>query len=349
MNDGRTYEMLWDCKFCGSKKLLGKTHRHCPNCGAPQDHTSRYYPADNEKVAVEDHRFVGADLRCGSCGEANSAAAKHCGNCGGPLEGAQSVTLRGDQVQAEGAAASSEIARLGTLSKGSSQAQGTGKSGPGSGRRIGCIVASVLVLVLLGLSLFFFWKKPTTLEVTGHRWTRTIEVERFQTVQERAWCNELPPGARVLSREKQERSRKQVADGEECSLRKKDRGDGTFTEVRECKPKYREEPVYDEHCRFEIERWSPARTEKATGNSVTQTPVWPDARPQPEGQCLGCERLGKREAKYTVLLRDQGTGDAAECDLEEAAWRGYSPGQNVKGEIRRIGGGVDCSSLAPAK
>ena len=30
----KTYEMMWDCPYCGTKHLLGLTHRHCPNCGA---------------------------------------------------------------------------------------------------------------------------------------------------------------------------------------------------------------------------------------------------------------------------------------------------------------------------
>jgi hypothetical protein len=56
--DGKVYEMLWDCKFCGTKKLLGKTHRFCPNRRpAP---IRRYFPADR-KVVVQDRVFVGAD------------------------------------------------------------------------------------------------------------------------------------------------------------------------------------------------------------------------------------------------------------------------------------------------
>ena len=53
------YEMLWDCAYCATPKLLGKSHRHCPKCGAPQDPERRYFPADSEKVAVEDHVPVG--------------------------------------------------------------------------------------------------------------------------------------------------------------------------------------------------------------------------------------------------------------------------------------------------
>ena len=49
MADEKSYEMFWDCEYCGSSKLLGITHRHCPNCGAPQDPEKRYFPPDEEK------------------------------------------------------------------------------------------------------------------------------------------------------------------------------------------------------------------------------------------------------------------------------------------------------------
>lgn len=351
MSESRTYEMLWDCKFCGQRKLLGKTHRHCPNCGAPQDHTARYYPADNEKVAVENHRFVGADRRCGSCGEASSAAAKHCGNCGAPLADAGAVATRSDRVDAEGAARDASgagIMAAGASNDGRSRTGGVAGAKGGSKRVFGC-GGVVGLAILAGFLLFFFWKQPATMEVTGHSWTRSIEIESLQTVQEGAWCDELPAGARVLGREKRERSKKQVADGEDCSLRKKDQGDGTFTEVRECKPKYRDEPVLGEYCRFAIDRWKAVRTDKASGTSLAETPAWPDAKPEPAGQCLGCERLGKRDATYTLHLRNKKTGSAEECSLDEGAWRAYSVGQKVDAEVRRLGAGLDCSSLEAAK
>ena len=67
MADEKNYEMFWDCEYCGSSKLLGITHRHCPNCGAPQDPEKRYFPPDEEKVALEDHENTGADWHCPSC------------------------------------------------------------------------------------------------------------------------------------------------------------------------------------------------------------------------------------------------------------------------------------------
>ena len=86
-----SYEMLWDCPHCDTKKNLGVTHRHCPNCGAPQDASKRYFPSDADKVAVANHQFTGADRVCSSCGTAQSAKAKNCGKCGAPLDGMKAV------------------------------------------------------------------------------------------------------------------------------------------------------------------------------------------------------------------------------------------------------------------
>src|SRR5262245_36399297 len=99
------YEMLWDCAFCGTRKLLGKTHRHCPACGAPQDPARRYFPSDDEKVAVKDHVFVGVDRVCPACGAPGSRAAAHCGGCGAALDGGKDVALKTDGPAAPAAAA----------------------------------------------------------------------------------------------------------------------------------------------------------------------------------------------------------------------------------------------------
>ncbi|MBM4362811.1 MAG: hypothetical protein FJ104_09030, partial [Deltaproteobacteria bacterium] len=98
MSDETAYEMLWDCRYCGSKKLLGVTHRHCPSCGAPQDADARYFPADEDRVLAKDHRFAGADVSCPHCTESNGRAAAHCRSCGGPLAGATEVKRRDDVV-----------------------------------------------------------------------------------------------------------------------------------------------------------------------------------------------------------------------------------------------------------
>ncbi|MEM9265390.1 MAG: hypothetical protein AAGA46_07690 [Cyanobacteria bacterium P01_F01_bin.13] len=74
----KVYQMLWDCQFCGTQKLLAKTHRACPRCKAPQDPAWRYFPSDADKVAVENYEFKGNDKICAACDSINEADAKFC-------------------------------------------------------------------------------------------------------------------------------------------------------------------------------------------------------------------------------------------------------------------------------
>ena len=96
------YEMLWDCEYCGTKKLLGLTHRFCPTCASPQNAAKRYFPSDTERVAVEDHDYYGVDRVCAACSTPSSAKAEFCTQCGHPLTDAAKAKLH--SMQADGAA-----------------------------------------------------------------------------------------------------------------------------------------------------------------------------------------------------------------------------------------------------
>src|SRR5437762_10126400 len=79
----QVYQMLWDCRFCGTTKLLGVEHRHCPNCGAAQDPAWRYFPSNEDLKVVKDpkYQYAGVDKICPFCGQPNSAAANFCKDC----------------------------------------------------------------------------------------------------------------------------------------------------------------------------------------------------------------------------------------------------------------------------
>src|SRR5438067_1545971 len=106
-----TFEMLWDCSFCGATKLLGITHRHCPNCGAEQDQTKRYFPSDADKVAVKEDIYAGTDKVCGSCKAPNGAKAEFCMKCGAPLDEAAAAKKRSEQVVPAGTAFAADDAK----------------------------------------------------------------------------------------------------------------------------------------------------------------------------------------------------------------------------------------------
>jgi hypothetical protein len=347
----RTYEMMWDCPHCGTKKNLGLTHRHCPSCGAPQDAKLRYFPADAEKVAVEDHQYVGADVKCLYCEKYSSRKANNCGGCGAPLEGAEAAARRADQVgkgvyggeTVEQAMREHRVPGLAPVPPGG-PAPVPPKKGSSKTKWIalGCLGA-VLVACLIG-GVFAFWKREGSLEVAGHSWVREIQVQRFGPVDESSWCDSMPGDAQNVRRSREQRSTRRVPDGESCQTRRIDNGDGTYSEREECTPRYRQEPVYDDKCYYRVDRWALARTERATGASLAEEPQWPAVSLARTGQCIGCEREGPRSETYTVLFREQ-SGEESRCTFPQAQWASYAPGSRWKGDLTVVGDVLDCESL----
>jgi hypothetical protein len=346
-----TYEMLWDCRYCGTKKLLGLTHRHCPSCGAPQDPTARYFPSDEEKVAVEDHIYAGADRICPACANPSSAKASCCGNCGSPLDAGKAAFVRRDQVQAEGHGFGAETAAVAKQERAGGLPGAIPVPAPASsGSPLKGILIGGVVVLLCGLVFAMcFWKKSVSIAVTAQTWERSIQIEQLAARSESAWCDEIPEGATDISRSREVRSQKQVADGETCASRRKDNGDGTFKQVKECTPKYRSEPVYGDKCSFKVNRWSVSRTEKASGKSLDEPRVWPPARLSRTGACVGCEREGARKGVYKVSFSDPASKGESSCELDEARWATYTVGSRWQGKAGAVTGALDCDSLHPAK
>jgi hypothetical protein len=340
------YEMLWDCRHCGSNKLLGLTHRHCPQCGAPQNPSERYFPSDDEKVAVQNHVYYGADRLCRYCQNPNSQSSKHCGTCGGPLEEGSDVARRAEQVHAIGAYAgeSAQDARRELTN----QPVATPRA-PKRNSRVRLVVGLVLGFLFALLALFVVavvWTKPAGLEVKGHEWKREIDVERFGPVQETAWCDQVPSGGRVTGRSRAVRSHERVQKGETCRTKKVDQGDGTFRESRVCEPVYQDKPIYSDECRYTIDKWTLARTATKSGASLSPPPSWPEPGLARAGQCLGCEREARRRETYSVELVDTESKDSSTCKFEQAKWQSFAVGSRWQGEVGVLVGNLDCSSLA---
>jgi hypothetical protein len=331
VSEERHFEMLWDCAYCGTRKLLGKSQRFCPKCGAPQDPERRYFPPPGEEVAVEDHVYVGADRVCSACQSAMSAKAVHCTQCGAPLEGA------------------GEVKRIGELPPPQPQQQVRPAVGAAPAARgvVGCVVGAVALALLLvgGLLVTLFWKKDAEARVTGVSWQRSIVVESFQPRRDTAWCDSLPRDAYSVSRHREVRSHRRVPAGEDCRNVNVDRGDGTFTQRRECTPRYREEPVYDERCDFTVDRWGELRRATADGQDHALAPAWP-ALSLRAGVCRGCEREGRRTSTYKVALT---TADnkRLDCEVSEAQWPSFAPGSRWALKQGVVTGSPDCKSLKP--
>lgn len=353
---GNTYEMLWDCEFCGSKKLLGLTHRFCPNCGAPQNPSKRYFPSDEEKVAVKDHVYYGVDVICAACGGLNSAKAQFCGTCGAPLSEGKQAELVAAESRGAGEAFSEGKARDLVKEKFDAdmqrlQTQAKKKERGGLFSKRNLILAAVIGSVILCcgfVAALLFWEREATVLVTGHSWTREIQIQAFLPTEQSDWCDNMPSDAYSVSRSERQRSSRQVPDGEDCRTVRRDNGDGTYSEEEVCTTRYREEPIYDDYCEYTVDRWNVVRSVTASGDSQVEIPFWP-ALDLKGGTGYGREREGAHIEKYVVELRSSEDSKTYRCEFtDQRKWEQFPIESRWIGDVSVVTGSLDCDSLKRA-
>ncbi|MDM8546637.1 hypothetical protein QUF61_09115 [Candidatus Venteria ishoeyi] len=344
----KTYEMMWDCKFCGTTKLLGKTHRYCPACGAAQDPEQRYYPSDQDKVAVEDHQFIGADKLCQACDTPNAANVEFCISCGSPMSEAAQAKVRDSQLRATDESFSEtrqadQLTDQATAEKAQLAAQQAKKK-----KQI-WIIAGVAVVIAL-IATFLLWSKEVTVELQQHRWEYSIQIEQYRAQAKASWCDAMPHDAYRINRSEKVRSHKQVADGQECSMRRIDQGDGTYQEKQECRTRYRKEPIYDQYCNYQLNRW--AHNRAATSQGQDKKPRWASFKlacgGQRQSQKLGCEREGQRLAQHYLMLSDKQNGKTYQCEVQQALWQQSQLKSRWHLDIN-LAGSPRCGTLEPLR
>jgi predicted nucleic acid-binding Zn ribbon protein len=349
------YQMLWDCRFCGTQKLLGVTHRHCPNCGAAQDPAWRYFPAEEDMVALENHQYVGADKICPACGQPNSAASSYCSECGADLATGKQVETQGERAIGTGIAESdtrrdvvkdqfdAEMARVKGLETAKPIFLGLRKK---EWIIIGAVAAAALCIVAAVFAITY--RKDVSGKVEALTWERTIDIENFQPRTDSSWDESVPGDAYSVSCSTRQRGTRRVETGSHQECKDVDQGDGSFR--RECKTvtDYRDEPVYDQWCAYTVDRWGKNREVKAKGD-VTQDPYWPQysLASGSGSKRYGQERTGDTHEKYTVVIRDSGGKEKYTCDYgDQNTWARYSVEMDVALKVN-ITGGPDCDTVKP--
>lgn len=341
-------EGAWDCPHCGRKRNRG-SDKFCGGCGAPRGEEVRFYLPDDAREVTEAAELAraqaGPDWICPYCEGDNPAGNAFCSGCGASKDGAtarQVVEHRDAPAPLPPPLPQPAV----------SQPAGGGLKTLKKGCGIGC-----LGLLLLG-GFFWFLGRPreTTLTAEGFSWERTVQVETLRTVTEEAWENELPGGARALSRSRQVHHTNRVQIGTERRTRTvseqvqvgterikvgtRDLGNGYFEDVYEDRPVYedrsreetydepvyREDPVYAVKVRYEIDKWLSDREEKAAGQD--RSPRWPAARLADD------ERPGARKEAYEVRFRDEEGETSVWRTTNEAEWRRIEPGGSYRAEVR---------------
>lgn len=180
------------------------------------------------------------------------------------------------------------------------------------------LVAIGLILAFAALIVFLMtYRSETNAQVVQLRWSRAIDIQRYQTVQESDWS--VPDGGRetrsYLAYHHSVTYISGYISSEMCSGKPV-----VCTTVRT--PIYSSYPVYQTKYDYDIDRWITVRTPERHG--VGTAAVWPDVSDLKEGTALGSERAATRYSKYTVAFTDNYS-----LDMTEERWRAFQPGQKV--------------------
>lgn len=347
VRDLGTYEMIWDCKYCGTAALPARTHRFCPTCGAAQDTQTRRFPSDAEKRAIRDYVPKGEDRICGACGKPNDADAEFCVQCGAPLENAARAQRKDDQVKRQGEQFGGDEQR--DVAK-EQLTRDLGAQSTAGKRGFPWVVVGIVIAVVacIGLIAALTWTRPSNVVVSGHNWQREIRIEAFLPREDSAWCESVPGDAYNVSSRREQRDTRRVPDGETCQVRRIDNGDGTFSEREECQTVYRSEPIYDDRCYFTVNRWGYLRSVTTQGTSLAQAPNWGAVRLSLNNtQGVGGEREAGRSEVYLLRLRGDG-GVEYECPVNYEMWQNAGEESIWTIEIGAVTGAPDCGTLARA-
>src|SRR5712692_2656470 len=302
-------EGKWRCPYC-SVANRGAAMA-CTGCGATRDKDVAFFLEDDAEEVTDDALIAraraGADWVCTFCGDSNAPERDHCRNCGAEKGSAPSRPVR--EVP--------EVPVPPPIPQAAS---------PVSARFRPWAIAVLLVLVAFVVAAAYFGLRRTeeTLTVAGFEWERRVAVEAWRTVREQAWEGSVPAGARVVSlRQEVHHTERDQVGTRRVKAGHRDLGNGFFEDVYRDEPVYRERPVYRTRVAYDVQRWVPDRTVRASGPD--HAAHWPDP------QLRTGEREASRAEKLVVLLNGKRT---YRTELPEARWAALQPGQAVSAVIR---------------
>lgn len=332
----RIVEALWDCPYCGQKRIGGLT-KHCPGCGQPQSTNTVFYMGEKKNYVDADRAKnygKGADWMCDYCGSLNRYDQTSCSNCGAEREEA-----KGDYFSNKTQDGSQTVPKKQHFDPAPAPAPKKG-------------FPKILLLGLLAIIAvitFFALPKKHDVSITSKEWAREISIEAYKTLQESDWT--VPEGGRVTDQKSElhhydkvldhyeyvdvQRTRT-VPNGSHTETTYSNNGDGTFTEhtrevtdyttetyyETEKRPVYRDEPRYQTKYYYDIDRWVPERTVDTSGGE--DEPYW--GKPE----LASNERESGREEIYVLHMKDNKKDKeySYTCSsLEE--WNNYKSGDGI--------------------
>jgi len=388
-------EGRWDCPSCGTRGHLGREIECAACGAPRPREIRFYLPGDAPEVAdaarLAEAR-AGADWVCEHCGASVRATATVCPTCGAPRGGSASHPVRdlsGDGLphtsgDAERAAAADRTAMraprpVSASTRASAPASVPRRRDPepepatpsvvrarGPAAIGGMAVVALLMVIWIATcqrrqeDAYQFTgpgddTQVTPVVITGLRWTREVEVERWTPVVERG--ERVPPGAELVGERRAVVGHRRVANTgrstidrtervrtgtETYACGKRDLGNGYF-EDRTCTrpvyetrtvtepgndPAYRDEPVYGTVYEYRVWRWV-ADTTLTRDSQGTTPPQWPAL---PTGS--GVRARARRETRH-VDAYGTVTPTVYSMDADSSVFIRLHPGDTVPATLAR--------------
>lgn len=353
---GKLVEGLWDCPFCNNKRIRAG-QKTCPNCGHPQDESTKFYMPDTVEYVPEEKAAKisrNPDWQCSFCGSLNSDNLYSCKNCGATKEDSERnyFEMRQQEEEKKRKKEEQKAAFRGKVKKEAPKKKEKVKKS--LIKRV-LLFFGIIAAIIFGMIACF---APTVKNVTidDFDWERTIDIEEIVTHNESDWS--LPDGARLQHTKNEiktykddvldhyetvtETKTRSVIDHYEEYSSYKDLGNGYFEEQTESvpvyttetytedvqKPVYRQEPVYATKYYYEIDRWTVVDTAKSSGHD--QNPSWPEPKLK-DGQ-----RTGDENEHYFVTATYQKKKDKTETEKYEmtfSEWKELKKGEEIELKI----------------
>jgi hypothetical protein len=198
-----------------------------------------------------------------------------------------------------------------------------------------CAIGVALAIGLVVWAVTYRRTMPAT--VTRLTWQRSINIERWQTVEESDWS--VPSGGRELRNYSAIHHWERYVSGSHqvCTMKTTN---GKVAQSCSTELTYSSRAVYRTKYDYQIERWIVVRA--PTRQGVNNAPVWPDVSDLHTSPALtiGDERAGAQVARYTVEL--QASGAPYAIDLPQAQWAAYRPGEPCRLVVTLFNRPVEC-------
>lgn len=321
-------EGRWNCSFCGTKEIPGGK-RQCPNCGRVRDKDFEPYVPTGKKadyvpedVAKKINR--NPDWMCGFCGNYCSDSNTTCPTCGAPRseDNLNYFDIK-EKKKAKNKSTSNFYSKKeeeNTFTKNTYSLSSSKQNFLNIFKKPAFTISLVAICIFLFISGFIYLliPKEVNLNITELSWSRSIDIQRLQCVQENGW--ELPPGAELKYTIQEIHHTESVLDYIDTYTTLNDLGNGYFEEETHERPVYKDVPIYKTKYYYYIDKWLYERSVKTDG--IDKSPYWGNVSLNYD------ERVSGKNSTYKVT----GTvvdGKTKTFSISYEEWITLNVGQNV--------------------